>query len=88
MVEAPHHGTREAAREFIAQMAAGAGTHAAVAQAYAETGNDVGLLYAARCLNAYIRALAAGIEELERCRGVESYRRAAAEIGPATEAGR
>lgn len=81
MAEPAPHGTREAAREFIAEMAAGAGNHARVSLTYAQMGNDAGLLYAARCLNAYIRALQAGIEELERCRAVEAHRRSAATIG-------
>lgn len=79
--ERPYHGTRQAARDFVAEMAAGAGGHARVALAYAQAGNDVGLLYAGRCLNAYIRAMQAGIEELERCRAAEAHRRSGASIG-------
>lgn len=60
MAEPAPHGSREAVREFIAGIALGTGNHAAVVATYAEIGNDAGLLYAARCLRAYVAALDAG----------------------------
>lgn len=71
-----------AAREYLFLMAAGTQTHAEVVKLYAEMGNDPGTLYAARCLAAYLRSITAGIEELERCRGLAAYRRAGATTGP------
>lgn len=78
----PAHGTREAAREFIGEMVGGLIAHAQVIRTYAAIGDDTGLLYAGRCTVAYLRAMEAGIAELERTRAVERFRQSGAETGP------
>ena len=80
--DVPAHGTRAMAREFIAEQVGGIIAHAQVVAIYAEQGNDAGLIYAGRCTAAYLRALEAGIAELERTRAVECYRRSGSETGP------
>jgi hypothetical protein len=76
---------RREPRAFIAEMARGAMSHASVCETYAEIGNDVGLIYAARCVRAYLRGMGAGIEELERVRALARYRASAETTGPGQE---
>ncbi|MCJ2048526.1 hypothetical protein [Methylobacterium sp. J-070] len=74
-------GTLDTARENVAQLAASIQAHAHVVQTYAEVGYDPGLMLAARTTLAYLRALEAGLQELERSRAVISYRQSGATIG-------
>jgi hypothetical protein len=74
-------GTLDIARENVAQLAASIQAHTHVVQTYAEVGYDPGLLLAARTTLAYLRALEAGLQELERSRAVIAYRQSASTIG-------
>ncbi|AWN47158.1 hypothetical protein DK419_13225 [Methylobacterium terrae] len=79
------HGSPGPAREFLARTAAAARVQASLVETYAEIGDDVGLLYASRCMAAYLRATVAGIEELERTRAALMLHRTAEAIGPPAE---
>ncbi len=75
MAEPAPYGTVECACDNLAQMAAGVVAHATVMQHYAELRFYPGLDFATRCTTAYLRAMVAAHEEVERSRAVTMLRK-------------
>lgn len=76
------YGTLATAREFVVEMAGAVQAHARVVQVYAEAGYEPGLMLAARSCAAYLRAMDAGLAEVERSRALIRLRRSTEAVGP------
>lgn len=82
MHEPAPYGTIERACDHLAEMAAGVIAHATVMQQYADIRFYPGLDYATRCTKAYLRALIAAHDEVERSRALAMLRKRQEDIGP------
>ncbi len=70
------HGSADALREYIHEMAGMAALQAELAMKYAEIGDDTGLEYATRRWVAYTRAALATMVDLKAMR-IDEHKRAA-----------
>jgi len=68
------HGTPEAYREFIHEMAGLAKIQAEMVMKYAEIGDDTGLSYAARQWLAYTKAAVETLKDLRSLKQAEEFR--------------
>ena len=81
MSEPAPFGTPETACDHLAQMAGALAAHATVLQNYADLRFFPGVEFASRVTLAYLRAVTAAADEVERSRAVVMLRERAGDIG-------